>query len=77
MLLERPAQLPVFRIGKAEGHNWWCVLYPGICLSAAEDRERQARESFDSGEYEIVRGEPYSYRFKAVEWIEYLQNLFG
>lgn len=22
-------------IGAAEGHNWWCVLYPGICFDAA------------------------------------------
>ncbi len=22
-------------IGKAEGHNWWCVLYPGLCFSNA------------------------------------------
>ena len=64
------------RIGKAEGHNWWCVLYPGICLSAAEERDRQARESFDSGEYEVIHNEPYSYRFKAVEWLEYLHDLF-
>ena len=20
------------RIGKAQGHNWWCVLYPGLCF---------------------------------------------
>ncbi len=65
------------RIGKAEGHNWWCVLYPGICISTAGERDRQAREGFDSGEYEIVRDEPYTYRFKVVEWVEYLQNLFA
>ena len=23
------------RIGKAEGHNWWCVVFPGVCLPAA------------------------------------------
>ena len=22
------------RIGEAKGHNWWCVLYPPLCLSA-------------------------------------------
>lgn len=22
-------------IGEAEGHNWWCVLFPPLCLSAA------------------------------------------
>ena len=20
------------RIGKAQGHNWWCVLYPNLCF---------------------------------------------
>ena len=23
-------------IGKGEGHNWWCVLYPAVCISAAK-----------------------------------------
>ena len=22
-------------IGEAKGHNWWCVLYPGLCFSSA------------------------------------------
>ena len=21
-------------LGKAEGHNWWCVLYPGLCFTS-------------------------------------------
>ena len=24
-------------IGEAEGQNWWCVLYPPLCLSTATD----------------------------------------
>ena len=24
------------KIGRAEGQNWWCVLFPSLCLSAAE-----------------------------------------
>lgn len=24
------------RIGAARGHNWWCVVYPSLCLNAAE-----------------------------------------
>ncbi len=20
------------KIGKAQGHNWWCVLYPNLCF---------------------------------------------
>ncbi len=22
-------------IGEAKGHNWWCVLYPGLCFSGS------------------------------------------
>ena len=24
-------------IGKGEGHNWWCVVFPSICLTASMD----------------------------------------
>ncbi len=23
-------------LGEGEGHNWWCVVFPPLCLSAAE-----------------------------------------
>ncbi len=26
-------------IGKSEGQNWWCVLFPPLCLDAASDYE--------------------------------------
>lgn len=26
------------RIGAADGHNWWCVLYPSLCTGAAEEQ---------------------------------------
>ena len=32
------------KIGKAQGHNWWCVLYPNLCfmdsVHALDDRKR-------------------------------------
>ena len=55
-------------IGKAQGHNWWCVLYPNMCFrgSVYEVVEDEAKENlkevltpdeyesiFDSGKYEI------------------------
>lgn len=27
------------RLGKAEGHNWWCVLFPPLCTSVAVREE--------------------------------------
>lgn len=29
----------VVSIGKAEGDNWWCVLFPNLCLVEEEDVE--------------------------------------
>lgn len=31
-------------IGSGEGHNWWCVLYPPLCLPAAEAKEPDTEE---------------------------------
>lgn len=28
-------------LGKAQGKNWWCVLYPAICTGAVSDTEGQ------------------------------------
>ena len=24
-------------IGEGEGHNWWCVAFPSLCLSATSE----------------------------------------
>jgi len=30
-------------IGAGEGHNWWCVLYPSLCLPEGVDPDRPIR----------------------------------
>ena len=35
-------------IGKGEGENWWCVLYPQLCLALAEDSEPAQQIVWDS-----------------------------
>ena len=39
-------------LGEGEGHNWWCVVFPPLCLGAAE--ARSAFESLDNGSREII-----------------------
>lgn len=63
-------------IGEGEGHNWWCVMYPSICISSAEDKESKAKEALDDDEYNIVRNEQYQYKFKVVEMFEKFCSLF-
>ncbi|MCH5297308.1 MAG: stage II sporulation protein R [Ruminococcus sp.] len=63
-------------IGEGEGHNWWCVMYPSICISSAQDKDSKAKEVFDENEYDIVRNEQYQYKFKIVEMFEKFCTLF-
>ena len=35
-------------IGSGEGHNWWCVLFPPLCMSAASAGTGSAEDAFVS-----------------------------
>lgn len=47
-------------LGKAEGHNWWCVLYPGLCFTSqtcavvSEEGKEDLKEALTVDEYEMV-----------------------
>lgn len=63
-------------IGEGEGHNWWCVMYPSICISSVEEKDSKAKEVLNDGEYDIVRNEQYQYKLKIVEMFEKICSLF-
>lgn len=73
-------EYPALRVnlGKAQGHNWWCVVFPSLCTAATSDAlERTAAVGgFDSGETELIEGgeEAYELRFKSFEWLQALLN---
>ena len=41
-------------LGSGQGRNWWCVVFPPLCLEAAEET---LRESMSREDYAIVSGE--------------------
>lgn len=58
------------KIGDAQGHNWWGVLYPQLALGAASDRETLVRTGFSSGQIDILTGgtkPEYKLKFKLLE----------
>ncbi len=61
-------------LGEGEGHNWWCVMFPPLCLpAAAEDTDTEFY--FSSKSNEIIQSSPkYEIRFKIVEIIEEIKN---
>ncbi len=57
-------------IGSGEGHNWWCVLYPAVCVPSAE---KNIGSVLNKNETDIVtESDKYIIRFKIVEWIDAL-----
>ncbi len=64
----------VVTLGKGEGHNWWCVLFPGVCVPAAAGK--QSFEALFSDEAAAVacgQGN-YTVRFKAAEIYEKIKE---
>lgn len=67
-------------IGKAEGHNWWCVIFPPMCLPAAEEK-KELKDVLNQSQLGIVdtpQGEPqYEVKFKSVEIYQDICNWFS
>ena len=61
-------------IGEGGGQNWWCVVFPPLCLgSVTETAAETALEGgLDSGEVALITGESEGYvvKFKAMELLE-------
>ncbi len=57
-------------IGEGDGQNWWCIMFPPMCLPAAE-AECDIKDVLNYNENDIVlNGEKYKFRFKFVEICE-------
>ena len=62
-------------LGEGRGQNWWCVVFPPICLSAAE--VERAQETMGAEEFALVtEADGYELRFRIVELWGELQRWF-
>lgn len=61
-------------IGQGKGHNWWCVMYPSVCISGCTD-------DFDStlteDEKRLIESDNYVIKFKVVEIYEKIKSKFA
>lgn len=69
-------------IGEGNGRNWWCVLYPPLCLPAATKGEAITVSAdgdwyFTDEELRVLKGgSTYKAEFAIVEWYEALKAHF-
>lgn len=61
-------------IGEGKGQNWWCVMFPPMCLPTAV-AECEISDVLTEDETEIVtETEKYKFKFKIVEFFEEIFN---
>jgi stage II sporulation protein R len=64
----------IINLGESSGKNWWCVIFPEMCLPAAN---ADLSETVSRGGTEIAEhSNRYKMRFKTVEIYEEIKNLF-
>ena len=65
-------------LGKGEGHNWWCVLYPPLCFEdethavMSEDAEESLKDELTPKEYELItndNGRKVTVRFRLLKFL--------
>ncbi len=53
----------IIKIGEAKGKNWWCVMFPPMCLDiACEDMPEYTKE-----ESNLIKNSKYTVKFKVLE----------
>ncbi len=68
-------------LGEGEGQNWWCVLFPPLCLSAAKQKTSETAVSTEVGltaeQFEIITRPPvtrYRVKLKFFELLTSMKN---
>ena len=64
-------------IGNGEGHNWWCVVFPPVCASAAIEMDSETLNLTDREVALITESSPeYIVKFKTMEILGNIKNFF-
>ncbi len=65
-------------IGEAKGKNWWCVMFPPLCIPVAAETAEELSEYSDVFTVEEIKmlsnPESYECRFYILELIEKIKN---
>ena len=59
----------IIKIGEGQGRNWWCVMYPPMCLNLATDAPSDDWTSGYTGEELSLISGKYRVKFKLLELI--------
>ena len=61
-------------LGAAGGKNWWCVVWPPLCLAVSEEETEDAWDAFSPGERKLMTDRGVVLRSRLLEWF---RRVFG
>jgi stage II sporulation protein R len=58
-------------LGEGEGENWWCVLFPPLCLGASKAKTELENVGIEGEAFKTFtdNSPKYKFKFKLLEWI--------
>ena len=70
-------------LGNGEGHNWWCVMYPPVCMMSdseaalSEKSKKVLKENLRGETYDVITGENIEVKFRVVEAVQEIKQIIG
>lgn len=63
-------------LGEGNGQNWWCVVFPPLCMGAVSETETRLAGNFSEEQVRLITGENEGYvvKFRLLEWWNRLVN---
>ena len=65
----------IITLGEGKGKNWWCVIFPAVCLPAAGGASLTDTVSEESANM-AQNPQKYVMKFKFAEWYEKIKHKF-
>lgn len=60
-------------LGTGEGHNWWCIMFPPLCLPAATKVDSESTAALGDL-YSYSKPQKYEVRFAIFDFFQWLLN---
>jgi len=68
------------KIGKAEGRNWWCIMYPSFCFDEnglINYSANNLKNILTESEYNVINNDgKLNIRFAVVDFVKSIENKF-
>ncbi len=65
----------LIKIGEGKGKNWWCVMYPTLCVGASSNFTMKENLSDDA--YSLITEDDFVFKFKFIEYFEKISTFFS